>query len=157
VLGAGNLIGYSGVQLLVPSGRNFMRKALLLAALAAGAAIALFATPAAATSRLANPSHADSLVTRTADVNRPESKHGQARIRRGGSSEYWHYRLGAARWLHYQYVNAGYPASRYEVYYSTFPGDHCCGYRRHWPWMGRYHHGHRYWPWMGHRRHHHHW
>ena len=45
----------------------------------------------------------------------------------------------------------------YEVYYTTFPGDYCCGHRRHWPWMGRYHHGHRYWPWMGHRRHHHHW
>jgi len=63
----------------------------------------------------------------------------------------------AARWLHYHYVNAGYPARRYEgeVVYTYFPGDVCCGYRRHWPWVGRYLHGHRYWHWRG-RYHHRH-
>jgi hypothetical protein len=140
-----------------------MRKPIVLAALAASAAIALFATPSAAAPRLANPSDADTLVTRTADVDRTtarqERKHRHVRVHGGGSAEYWHYRLSAGRWLHSQHVNAGYPASRYEgeVYYTYFPGDTCCSYRRHWPWMGRYQHGHRYWPWMGRHRHYHHW
>jgi hypothetical protein len=138
-----------------------MRKIFVLAALAAGAAVALWATPSSATQRIASPSDANTLVTRTADVDRTaarrEPKPGHARVHRGGSDEYWHYRLTAGRWLHYQHVNAGYPASRYEgeVYYTTFPGDTCCGYHRHWPWMGRYHHGDRYWPWMGRHRHYH--
>ena len=71
VLGARNLIGYSRVQQLVPSGRNSMHKAIVLAALAAGAAVALFATPSAAAPRLVNPSDAGTLVTRVADVDRP--------------------------------------------------------------------------------------
>jgi hypothetical protein len=133
-----------------------MRKALLLAALAS-TAIALFAAPSAATPRLANPYGADTLITRVADLDRPATRSGR-HVYHGGGRAYWHHRLGAGRWLHDQYVNAGYPASRYEgeVYYTTFPGDYCCGYRRHWPWMGRYHYGPRYWGWMGHR-HHHHW
>jgi hypothetical protein len=100
-----------------------MRKAIVLAAVVAGAMMALSATPSSAN---------------------------------GGG--YWHDRLTASCSLHYQYVNAGYPARGYEgeVVYTYFPGDVCCGYRRHWPWMGRYHHGYRYWPWYG-RRHHHHW
>ena len=152
----GALIGYSASTAGLRE--EFNAQSHRDGALAARAAIAS-SQHRGGTSRSAKPENADTRVTRTADVDRPERKHGQARIHRGGSSEYWHYRLGATRWLHYQYVNAGYPASRYEgeVYYTTFPGDYCCGYRRHWPWMGRYHHGHRYWPWMGHRRHHHHW
>jgi hypothetical protein len=71
---------------------------------------------------------------------------------------YWNYRLTGARLMSYQITNAGYPARRYEgeVYYTYFPGDVCCGYRRHWPWIGRYHHGYRHWPWYG-RYHRHHW
>ena len=137
-----------------------MHKAIVLAALAAGAAVALFATPSAAAPRLVNPSDAGTLVTRVADVDRPAARAARhARVYHGGGREYWHYRLQAGRWLHDQYVSAGYPASRYEgeVYYTTFPGDYCCGYRRHWPWMGRYHYGPRYWGWMGRRHHHHYW
>ena len=136
-----------------------MRKAIVPAALAAGAAIALFATPSLAAPRLADPSGADTLVTRIADVDRTAARREGSNGRSAGSSGHWHYRLEASRWLHDQHVNAGYPASRFdgEVYYAAFPGSYCCGYRRHWPWMGRYHHGTRYWIWMGHRHHHHHW
>ena len=140
-----------------------MRKTIVLAALAAGAAIALLATPSSATPRVASPLDANSLVTRVADVDSaaaPRKRlHRHARVHHGGSAAYWHYRLEGARWLHYQYANAGYPAYRYEgeVYYTYFPGDVCCGYSRHWPWMGHYYHGHRYWPWLGYRRHHHDW
>ena len=127
-----------------------MRKPIVLAALVAGAGIALWASPSSAVQRVADPSDANSLLARTADVERTAARRAgkkrHARVYREGRGEYWHYRLSAGRWLHQQYVNAGYPAQRYagEVTYAAFPGGYCCGYRRHWPWMGyhRHHHHH---------------
>jgi hypothetical protein len=129
-----------------------MRRPIVLAALAAGAAMALWTAPSSAMQRLADPSGAHTFLTRVADMDR---QNGRRR-----DSEYWHYRLDAARWLHHQHVNAGYPAhpGRYAgVHHVYIPGTIRCCYRRHWPWMGRREHWHgpRYWIWMGHRHHHH--
>jgi hypothetical protein len=130
-----------------------MHKVIALAAVVAGATLAFSVAPSTAAPRLANPSDASTLVVH---VNgKPAVR--RARMARGYDGAYWHYRLEAGREMHYQVVNAGYPARRYEgeVVYRYLPGDACCGYRRHWPWMGHYHHGHRYWPWHGrHHRHH---
>jgi hypothetical protein len=75
-----------------------------------------------------------------------------------GDAAYWHHRLGAARWLHDQHVNAGYPAhpDRYAgVHHVYLPGTIRCCHRRHWPWMGgRHWHGHGHWIWIGRRCHH---
>lgn len=138
-----------------------MRRAIVLAAAVACGAMTLSATPSSAVQRVANPSDATTLVTRTADMDKKSVRGDRPRqqVRVRGGADYWHYRLEGARWMSYQVTNAGYPARRYEgeVYYTAFPGNACCGYRRHWRWIGRYEHGVRYWPWMGHRRHHHHW
>jgi hypothetical protein len=124
-----------------------MRRPIVLAVLAAGAAIALSAAPSSAMQRLAEPSGARTLVTRVADMD--ERRH--ARSRRGAA--YWHHRLDAARWLHDQHVNAGYPARRYRghaTYVHVQDDDDCCVHRRHWPWMGHKHgHGPRHWVWIG--------
>jgi hypothetical protein len=138
-----------------------MRKPIVLAALASLAAIVLWAAPASAMQRVASPSGEGTLVARIADADKPaarkDRKHRHARIHRHGRGDaYWHYRLSASRWLHYQYVNAGYPARRYEgeVYYTYFPGDDCCRHHRYWGWYGRkhgHHHGH------AHGHHHGHW
>ncbi len=130
-----------------------MRRSIVLAAFAAGAAMALWTAPSSAMQRLGEPWGAHALLTRVADMDG-----GHARVR--DRSEYWQYRLEAARWLHDQYVNAGYPARRYRggVTYVYVVDDPCCGYRRHWPWMGRRHgYGPRHWVWIGHRRCHRHW
>jgi hypothetical protein len=135
-----------------------MRRPIVLAALAAGAAMALWTVPSSAMQRLAEPSGAQTLVRRVADMDR-YGRRRHARAYRGDSA-YWHYRLSAARWLHYQHVNAGYPARRYRGHatYIYVAGDPCCGYRRDWPWMGRRHwHGPRHWHWIGRRCHHRHW
>jgi hypothetical protein len=144
-----------------------MRRPIVLAAVAAGAAMALWTAPSSAMQPVAKPAGASALVTRTADGGQAaapkKAKHRPVRVYRGDRGEYWHYRLSAGRWLHNQYVNAGYPVDRYqgEITYVTFPGGPCCGhhrFHRHWPWMGHRHwHGYRYWPWMGHRHHHRHW
>jgi hypothetical protein len=142
-----------------------MRRPILLAGLVAGAVMALWSAPSSATQPVAKPEDRGTLVTRTADTKAtaaaPERKRRAGVVRRHDVDEYWRHRLGDGRWVHYQYINAGYPAypSRYAgVHHVYFPGTACCGYRRHWPWVGRTHwHGPKYWPWMGRHRHHHHW
>jgi hypothetical protein len=131
-----------------------MRKAVVLAAVASFATIALCVTPSSAMQRVANPGEANVLVTPIADLDRqaarPDRKHGRALVYRHGRDHgYWDHRLSAGRWLHYQYVNAGYPSRRHhkEVYYTYFPGDYCCRHHRHWRWYG---HDHGYWHRHGH-------
>jgi hypothetical protein len=141
-----------------------MLRSIMLAALVAGAATALWTAPSAATQPVSRPGDASSAVTRAADTKATpaatERKRRTALVRRVGVDEYWHDRLGAGRWLHYQHVNAGYPAhpGRYAgVHHIYIPGTICCGHRKHWPWMGRKRgHGARHWVWMGHHHHHRH-
>jgi hypothetical protein len=83
-----------------PPGRISMRKAIVLAALAS-AAIALFTMPSLATPGLANPSSADDLVMRVADLDRPAAhSRRHTRVYHGGGRAYWHHRLEAGRWSH---------------------------------------------------------
>ena len=145
-----------------------MLRSIMLAALVAGAATALWTAPSAATQPLSRPDDASPAVIRIADTKgataSTERKRRGAPVRRQGADEYWNDRLVAGRWLHYQSVNAGYPAApdRYAgVHHIYIPGTICCLHRRHWPWMGHGHrHGVRHWVWMGHHhhlhRHHHH-
>ena len=134
-----------------------MRRPIVLAALVVGVAVATWSAPSSAMQRPAEPWGARTLVTRIADMEH-HGKRRRARAHRGNSA-YWHYRLSSARWLHNQYVNAGYPARRYlsAGTYVYVRADACCGHHRHWPWMGRRHaYGPRHWVWIGHRRCHRH-
>jgi hypothetical protein len=42
---------------------------------------------------------------------------------------YWLHRAHANRWLHFQYVNAGYPVrhAHRDIYYMYVPAAYCCG------------------------------
>jgi hypothetical protein len=141
-----------------------MLRPVVLAGLVAGAAAALWTGPSAAAPTMSRPGDAGTVVTRAADTKATpastERKRRPALVRRQGVDEYWHDRLGAGRWLHYQNVNAGYPArpGRYAGAHHVFiPGTICCVHRRHWPWMGHKHrHGARHWVWIGHHHHHRH-
>src|SRR5262249_13832954 len=139
-----------------PSREEYMRKAIVLAAVVAGATTVSAATPSSAAPRASNPSDGKTLVIRAADLGTAARPSRPARIYSGVGS--WTDRLGAAGWMSYQITNAGYHAQRYEgeIVYTYFPGDACCHYRRHWPWIGRYHYGYRYWAWRG-RYHRAHW
>jgi len=105
-----------------------MRSLIALTAFASFAALA--PTPSPATERLAKPAGATTLVTRTADTGRPW-RFRMIHIHRKPA---WLVRAHANRWLHYQYVNAGYPVRHYDygTYYTYLPGPLCCGYGRHW-------------------------
>jgi hypothetical protein len=85
-----------------------------LAALASLAMVAFAPTPAAAFERPAKPASATSLVTRVADTAAPKRRMAPPprRSRFQGpwfETFYWRERMAANRWVHYQYVNAGYP------------------------------------------------
>jgi hypothetical protein len=166
-LGAGAAWSDTGAFGARPFKEDEMPRCIGLAALAAGAAMALWTAPAAATQPVFRPGDAGTAVTRAADTKATpastERKRRPALVRRVGVDEYWHDRLGAGRWLHYQQVNAGYPArpgGYAGVHRVYIPGTMCCGHPKPWAWMGRKHgHGARHWVWIGlhhHYRHHHH-
>ena len=100
------------------------RSGLVVLALAAMSVLSI--APAHALDRLASPaSNRASIVTRIADLDRPM----HARRYRGGSD--WRYRAAYTRWLHNEYVVAGYPVHQYRTptYYWIEP---CCYRHRHW-------------------------
>ncbi len=95
-------------------------------ALASFATMALFASPCLAVEGIAKPAPATSLVTRVADKAAPKRRLAppyRAPRFRGPWYEtwYWRERTGANRWLHFQYVNAGFPVRHYpRGIYSTW-------------------------------------
>src|SRR5262245_7250670 len=97
--------------------------------LAALAATLVSATPSLSLDRPAKLP-ADALaVTRVADLDRPASRRAGYRQ----TDTYWHWRERAryTRWLHNEYVNAGYPVRH--AYSRTYivVVDDCC-WRRRW-------------------------
>jgi hypothetical protein len=112
-----------------------MRLPHSLAALAAAAAMIGFATPSLSLELPRGFSGRDGLVTRVADLGtgrtttivRSKHRHRHARNWR-------HRRAFASRWLHLQYVNAGYPVRHYhrDVYFTYLPAPYCYGFRRYW-------------------------
>jgi hypothetical protein len=97
-------------------------------------------SPSYAIERLANPARHTTLVTRIADLDQPAA-HRHRYHRHAGLHHHhrghWHWkqRAYASRWLHFQYVNAGYPVRHYhrDIIYTYLPHHCCCcSHHRHW-------------------------
>lgn len=96
-------------------------------ALCFAAALTLWAGPALAIDRLPAPATADTNVVAVADLDRS----ARVRTHRSGSHGNWRYRAAYTRWLHNEYVVAGYPVHQYRSP-TYFWVDACCHYWRHW-------------------------
>ena len=100
------------------------------AVIAALAAIAVSASPALS---FAHPAGLESapVVTRVADLQRPSARKPHARP--ADSYWQWRYRATYTRWLHSEYVRAGYPVRqvRGRTYVRV---DHGCCCARHRTW-----------------------
>ncbi len=86
--------------------------------------LALGVTPALALDRPANPADGSGVITRVADLDRPARayrQHGPRHYR------YWRYRAAYTRWLHNEYVVAGYPVHQYRTptYFWVYDRCHC--------------------------------
>ncbi len=103
-----------------------------LTALASLAAITVSATPSLSLDRPGRPpAESDSAVMRVADLDRPSSRR-HAHARHVDTYWHWRYRARYTRWLHNEYVNAGYPVRH--TYSRTYVvvADGCCWRHRHW-------------------------
>lgn len=91
--------------------------------------LALCASPALALDRLPKPANGPSAVVRVADLDAPLPRNGH---RRYFTDSYWHWRYRAAytRWIHNEYVRAGYPVRHRQLRTYARAYD-CCrhGYR----------------------------
>jgi hypothetical protein len=67
-------------------------------------------------------------VVRIADLDRPA---GARRLHRANAYAHWRYRAGYIRWLHNEYVVAGYPVNQYRSPTYYWVGA-CCHYYRRW-------------------------
>ena len=103
-----------------------MRRSLIWMALA----LPLCAQPVLAFERLALPGDAVSPVVRVADLDRPMHTHSY-RHYRADSYFYWRYRAAYTRWIHNEYVRAGYPV-RHRQFRTMTRADVCCRGHRHW-------------------------
>ena len=96
--------------------------------LALAAALTVCIAPASALDRPPSPGVPASSVVRAADPDRPMYGRGYR-----GVGSHWHWRDRAAytRWLHNEYVVAGFPVNQYRspTYYWVVP---CCYHYRHW-------------------------
>jgi hypothetical protein len=97
--------------------------------LALAATLTLGFAPALALDRLAAPGLGGTAVTRVADLDRPAHPRRHYGVRSHG---HWRTQAAYTRWLHNEYVVAGYPVNQYRspTYYLVYP---CCA-RRHWHW-----------------------
>lgn len=102
----------------------------VVTAFASLAAIAVSATPSLSLERLAKPAHSASIVTPVADLDRSRTMR-QPRYRRADSHWNWRYRAAYTRWLHNEYVNAGFPVRHYGSPTYILVED-CCWRDRHW-------------------------
>ena len=95
--------------------------------LAVAAALTVWIAPALALDRSPSPGVPASAVTHAADLDRPI----YGRRYRGLGSWHWRNRAAYTRWLHNEYVVAGYPVNQYRspTYYWVYP---CCYPYRHW-------------------------
>ena len=113
-----------------------MRYIAILAALSSFATVALTSTPSIALERIGSSSSVAFLVTRVAE--RPTITTGSTRHRVARGYDYYRPSLAerayANRWIHFQYVNAGYPVRHYGlgIYYEYVPSTYCCRHHRHW-------------------------
>jgi hypothetical protein len=91
-----------------------------VASLASLTIFAFAATPSSALDGVAKPAISTTLVTRVADTAAPKRRMAPAyrapRFRGPWHQTwYWQERMLANRWLHYQYVNSGFPVRHYPV------------------------------------------
>lgn len=102
-----------------------MRRVLI--SLASAGLFAATASSATAFDRLPPPD-SGSLVTTVADLDAPRSAYRPYR-----ADVYWHWRYRAAyvRWMHNEYVRAGYPVRhrQFRTYARVYK---CCYYHRRW-------------------------
>lgn len=102
-----------------------MRRTFALVALA----LPLCGQPLLALDRLPPPPHDASTVVPVADLDRPMHADAYGR-NRADAYFYWRYRAAYTRWMHNEYVRAGYPVRhrQFRTYARTYP---CCHtYRR---------------------------
>jgi hypothetical protein len=91
--------------------------------------LALAAPPALALDRPAHPA-GDTIAERIADLDRPMSG-PNTRVRRD-TTAHWRYRAAYTRWLHNEYVVAGYPVNQYRSSTYFWVDEVCCS--RRWRW-----------------------
>ena len=91
--------------------------------LALAATLALLAVPALAFDRPAHPS--GGIVTRVADLDRPT----HAPHYRRETYVHWRNRAAYTRWLHNEYVVAGYPVNQYRSRTYVWVPAVCCAGR----------------------------
>lgn len=103
-----------------------------LTALASLVAITVSATPSLSLDRPARPTAGgDSAVIRVADLDRPPLQR-HARYRHADTYWHWRHRARYTRWMHNEYVNAGYPVHAYRHTYVVVVVDGCCWRRGYW-------------------------
>jgi hypothetical protein len=104
-----------------------MRRVVLR--VAAASVLSALACPAMAFDRLPQPNAGtDSLVITVADLDRTAGTH---RIHRADAYWHWRYRAAYVRWMHNEYVRAGYPV-RHRQFRTYARVYNCCTYDRHW-------------------------
>jgi hypothetical protein len=103
-----------------------------LAALASLAAITVSATPSLSLDRpVRPPAESGAALMRVADLERPLSRR-HAHHRHVDTYWHWRYRAHYTRWLHNEYVNAGYPVRHANSRTYVVVVDGCCWRRWHW-------------------------
>ncbi len=105
-----------------------MRRPLALMAVALP--LALCAAPALALDRIPRPGQDASAVVRVADLDRTLPAHAR-RHYRADANWHWRYRAAYTRWMHNEYVRAGYPVRhrQFRTYARVYD---CCHHYRHW-------------------------
>ncbi|NJO35780.1 MAG: hypothetical protein HC869_24565 [Rhodospirillales bacterium] len=103
-----------------------MRRTFALVALA----LPLCLQPALALDRFPPPQSDASTVLPVADLDRPMHTDTYRR-HRADAFFYWRYRAAYTRWMHNEYVRAGYPVRhrQFRTYARTYA---CCRTYRHW-------------------------
>jgi|GEM_PF-5318052 len=106
-------------------------------------ALAAFAAPPAAAFERTDPAGAESLLIRIADKAETPRRRLMPPVRNVRyqgpwyDSPYWLQRTISNRWLHFHYVNSGYPVRHVyrgvvTSYYPPYPVRACCVHHRHW-------------------------
>jgi hypothetical protein len=107
-----------------------MRQTILKCAVAS--ALALLATNTLALDRLPTPEAGMTAIVKAADLDRPSRPHV---YRHSSADDYWNWRYRASyiRWMHNEYVRAGYPVRHphTRTYVRVAPCC-CCDRYRHW-------------------------
>lgn len=106
-----------------------MRRPLALL-MALALPLTLCASPTLALDHLPKPVYGPSPVVRVADLDAPLQRYGH-RAYLADSYWQWRYRAAYTRWIHNEYVRAGYPV-RHRQFRTYARAYDCCGYAHRW-------------------------